>query len=138
MKGWTIMKYTALYIRSCSDNPEQIENQLDELKHYVVSHHFKNVVIYKDKGWSGVRRQGPAFKHMMKNVRDGRIKTIIVTDTSRISRDYIKVDSFIHRTVPECKVRFIAIHNGIDTRKSEPEMKPFTELFQNKGVKNLR
>lgn len=53
----------------------------------------------------------PAFERMMKRIQSAEIKTIIVKDFSRFSRDYIESGDYIERILLFLGVRFIAVND---------------------------
>ena len=60
-------------------------------------------------------RDRPSFKQMIQDIEDGKVKTVIVKDMSRLGRDYLKVGYFSEIFFPDNDVRLIAINDGVDT-----------------------
>ncbi len=67
---------------------------------------------------------------MIADVENGRIGTIIIKDTSRFGRDYLKVGYYTEIMFPEADVRFIAINNGIDSaNQTDSDFTPFLNII---------
>ena len=85
---------TALYLRLSRDDELQgdsnsIQNQRKMLTKYAKEYGFTNTEEYADDGFSGTNFSRPAFQRMITDVENGRIKTIIVKDMSRLGREYL-------------------------------------------------
>jgi len=66
---------------------------------------------------------------MIKDIEDGKVKTVIVKDMSRLGRDYLKVGYFSEIFFPDNDVRLIAINDGVDSFKGDNDFTPFRNLF---------
>lgn len=131
MQGKT--EFTALYERLSHDDELQgesnsITNQKRMLEDYANSNGFPNPIHFTDDGISGTRFDRPGFVAMTKEVENGRIKTIIVKDLSRLGRDYLKVGQYME-LLRQKGIRFIAVNDGLDTFKSEDDFAPFRNLM---------
>ena len=62
---------------------------------------------------------------MIEHVEAGKVSTVIVKDMSRVGRDYLKVGFYTEVLFVEKGVRFIAIHNNIDSATGENEVIPY-------------
>lgn len=108
---------TALYCRlSVDDNGTEgesnsIKNQRDILGRYAKQHGYRNIEYYIDDGYSGTNFNRPDFQRMMSDVDEGKVKTIIVKDMSRLGRDYLKVgykdDEFHDPAITELWIEII-------------------------------
>lgn len=79
-----------LYIRVASDDEESknnFESQRDLLEKYCKDNNIKNTIQYCDIGKSGNNFDRQAFDEMMKDLWEGKIQKVIVTDISRIHRN---------------------------------------------------
>ena len=67
---------------------------------------------------------------MMSDVDEGKVKTIIVKDMSRLGRDYLKVGYLTEFTFAEKDIHFIAINDNVDSENgSDNELIPFKNVF---------
>ncbi len=114
----------ALYMRlsveeqSNHEESESITSQRAYLQDFVQAHdEFKDMCTeeYADDGFSGTNTNRPAFTRMMEDVKNGKVKTIIVKDLSRFMRDYIAIGDYMENIFPFMGVRFIAINDGYDS-----------------------
>ncbi|MBP3233875.1 MAG: recombinase family protein [Eubacterium sp.] len=119
---------TAMYLRiSDKDyNPEEtdefiesnsIDNQRIMILDYISSHNDvdSDVVEYVDDGYTGTNFDRPAFKKMLKDVKAGKVETIVIKDLSRLGRDYIETGDYIEQIFPLLGVRVIAINSNYDS-----------------------
>jgi len=127
---------TALYCRlSVDDNgiegeSNSIKNQRDILGQYAKQHGYRNIEYYIDDGYSGTNFNRPDFQRMMSDVDEGKVKTIIVKDMSRLGRDYLKVGYLTEFTFAEKDIHFIAINDNVDSENgSDNELIPFKNVF---------
>ena len=127
---------TALYCRlSVDDNGTEgesnsIKNQRDILGRYAKQHEYRSVEYYIDDGYSGTNFNRPDFQRMMSDVDEGKVKTIIVKDMSRLGRDYLKVGYLTEFTFAEKDIHFIAINDNVDSENgSDNELIPFKNVF---------
>ena len=85
--------------------------------------------VYADDGWSGTNFDRPEFKRMLGDAKDGAINLILVKDLSRFGRNYIEVGQFTECIFPAIGCRFIALHNNVDTIRSDNDMLPFLSVL---------
>ncbi len=128
-------KINALYCRLSRDDELQgdsnsIKNQKAILSKYAQEHGFTNPHFYVDDGYSGTNFNRPDFQRLMDNVNEGKVRTIIVKDMSRLGRDYLKVGFYTEITFPEANVRFIAINDGVDSESgTDNDFTPFRNII---------
>ncbi len=115
-------KQTALYLRiSREDNPsdhtfsDSITNQRLLLNQYAKVHHLEIIAEFCDDGISGTHHERSGLNSMLKAIEDGWIKTVLIKDLSRLSRDYIHTGELLERWFPLHSVRLISVNDGIDT-----------------------
>ena len=89
-------KLTALYSRSATNNKQAIDKQITELNSYCEENNIQNFKHYMDNHQSGANLDRPAFKEMMQDLKAGKIDRIIVTDISRITRNFSELGHIIH------------------------------------------
>lgn len=89
----------ALYLRIASPVSDSYRKALKEtLYSYAKKNGYKNPVIYEDFGCSGLTlTDRPAFQRMQKDIENGRIQTVIVSNISHIGRNMWEVLSWISR-----------------------------------------
>lgn len=125
---------TALYCRLSQEDAldgdsNSIINQKAILSKYASDNNYPTPKFYIDDGWSGTNFERPSFKEMIKDIEDGKVKTVIVKDMSRLGRDYLKVGYFSEIFFPDNDVRLIAINDGVDSFKGDNDFTPFRNLF---------
>ncbi len=125
---------TALYCRLSQEDAldgdsNSIINQKAILSKYAKDNQYNETKFYIDDGWSGTNFERPSFKEMIKDIEDGKVKTVIVKDMSRLGRDYLKVGYFSEIFFPDNDVRLIAINDGVDSFKGDNDFTPFRNLF---------
>lgn len=126
-------KITALYERLSRDDELQGEsnsiiNQKKLLEDYAVKNGFNNLVHFTDDGWSGTRFDRPAFMKMIEEIEAGNIAVLIVKDSSRLGRDYLRVGLY-RELFREKNVRFISVNDNSDSAKGEDDFTPFREII---------
>lgn len=128
-------KIDALYCRLSRDDELQgdsnsIKNQKAILSKYAQEHGFTNPRFYVDDGYSGTNFNRPDFQQLMDEVNEGKVRTIIVKDMSRLGRDYLKVGFYTEITFPEANVRFIAINDQVDSESAvDNDFTPFRNII---------
>ncbi|MGN1298722.1 MAG: recombinase family protein [Candidatus Scatovivens sp.] len=89
-------KYScALYCRlSNSDDlnkeSQSITNQKELLEKYAKENDLNVYDIYIDDGYSGTNFNRPDFHRMIKDIENKKVNMVIVKDSSRLGRDYIR------------------------------------------------
>lgn len=125
---------TALYARlSRDDEVDTVSNSIDNQKKilckYAEDNGFDSTRFYFDDGISGTHFNRPGFQQMLKDVMSGEVGTIIVKDLSRFGRHHILVDFFTEIYFPDNDIRFIAIHDSVDSISGENEFAPFKNIM---------
>lgn len=125
----------ALYCRLSRDDELQgdsnsIKNQKAILSKYAQEHGFNNPHFYVDDGYSGTNFNRPDFQRLMNDVNEGKVRTIIVKDMSRLGRDYLKVGFYTEIAFPEASVRFIAVNDQVDSESgADNDFTPFRNII---------
>ena len=127
-------KITALYCRLSQDDmlageSNSITNQKDILSKYASENGFTNTAFYVDDGFSGTNFDRPDFQRMKADIEEGRIGTVIVKDLSRLGREYLQTGYYTEMYFPQHDVRFIAIHDSVDTSVGDNEFAPFKNIM---------
>lgn len=112
---------TAMYIRLSKDDSnlngvDSISNQKAIIENFINNKDDMNLILtLVDNGYSGGTFERPAFKNLIKEVKEGRIDCIVVKDFSRLGRNFIEVSKYIESIFPFLGVRFISINDNYDS-----------------------
>ena len=117
---------TAIYGRlSVEDNEdnESMETQIALVQDFINrSSELNYVDTYFDNGFTGTNFKRPAFTRLMNDVRQKKIKCIVVKDLSRFGRNYLEAGYYIETVFPFLGVRLIAVNDNFNsTRKEDME-----------------
>lgn len=127
-----------LYIRvSTEEQAMRTEGSLESQKHRLIGYvDIKNmqqqgwgVVVdeYIDDGFSAKDTNRPALQRLIRDLKKGRINTILVTDLSRLSRsirDFCVLIDFFKET----KTQFLSLKEQFDTTTAAGEMMLFNMI----------
>ena len=133
---------TALYCRLSRDDGAEgdsnsIANQKKLLTKYAKEHGFDSFKIYVDDGYTGTNFDRPGFEAMLDDMEMGYISTVIVKDSSRLGRDYLKVGYYTEHYFPEHDIRFIAINDGVDSLNNEDDFGAFRNVMNEMYAKDI-
>lgn len=103
----------ALYVRQSLDKKDSIsiESQLEFCEYET---HGAEYEKYVDKGFSGKNTNRPAFTKMMEDIKDGKIKRVIVYKLDRISRSILDFSTMMD-TFQKYGVEFVSSTEKFDT-----------------------
>ena len=135
-------KITALYCRLSQDDmlageSNSITNQKDILLRYAKENGFVNPQIYADDGYSGTNFDRPDFQRMKADIENGKVSTVIVKDLSRLGREYLQTGYYTEMFFPEHDVRFIAIHDNVDSQHGDNDFAPFKNIINEFYAKDV-
>ena len=125
MSKWKV----AAYLRLSSDDGDKLEsnsitNQKKLINIYINREkNLKVVDYYIDDGYSGTDFERPDFKRMIRDIKRGKIDTIIVKDLSRFGRNYIEVGRYLED--------FLPINNNVDSYKDPESINNIIVPFKN-------
>ena len=108
-------KTKSLYLRSSTDRQQKgLDAQERALKNYCKINGINGTKLYKDEGVSGTKSSRPALDLLMKEVRSGKVSTVIVYSFSRFARN---VKHFLEalEEFDRLGVRFVSVSESIDT-----------------------
>ncbi len=102
---------------------ESMETQIALVQDYINrSRELSYVDTYFDNGFTGTNFKRPAFTRLMNDVRQKKIKCIVVKDLSRFGRNYLEAGYYIETVFPFLGIRLIAVTDNFDsTRKEDME-----------------
>lgn len=116
--------YIALYSRQSIDkeNSISIETQLEYCK-AMIRHEERQyeVKCFSDKGYSGKDTKRPAFQKLMKDIRRGKVKKVIVYKLDRVSRSLIDFVDMLAE-FKKYNVEFVSSQECFDTSSPYGEM----------------
>lgn len=105
--------FDAIYTRQSVDRIDSIsvESQVEFCKREVIGEQIK---VYTDKGYSGKNTDRPAFRELVRDVRDGKIRRVIVYRLDRISRSVLDFAGMIE-LFQKHQVDFVSTMEKFDT-----------------------
>lgn len=111
--------YYAIYSRKSkfTGKGESIENQIELCKNQLINKYNideNNIKIYQDEGFTGYNTNRPQFQKMMKDIRNKKIKCIIVYRLDRISRNVADFCNLKNEFL-KYNVNFISVTENFDT-----------------------
>ena len=129
----------AIYARLSKEDTEakkkdvslSIEHQIDILTNYVKDKGWQAPKVFYDDNRTGTNFERQGFQDMYTEVEKGNINVIIIKDTSRFGRNWVKSGEYFEK-IEEMGVRFISIQEGLDTADPKcPALKmlPFYFIF---------
>ena len=97
-----------LYIRTCSDDEEQLKEQETRLRKYCQLKGYNIVKVYKDFNYSAHDLNRPQYVKLKSDIKDGAVKKVVVTDISRVARKMDEVYNFLDLLL-ECNCDYDSI-----------------------------
>ena len=127
-----------IYLRVSTEEQAQVlEGSIESQRHRINSFiEFKNnqqpgwgkaIEIYADQGLSAKDTRRPAFQKMMKDIRDGKINLILVTDLSRLSRNIMDFCVLLE-DLRKNNAKFLSMKEQFDTSTPAGEMMVFNMI----------
>ncbi len=98
-----------------SDESESIQNQKSMLREYCSERNWEIYDIYCDEDYSGVDKERPEFKRMLKDCEDRKVNIVLCKSQSRFSRDIEIIERYIHNKFIEWGIRFVSIVDHADS-----------------------
>lgn len=96
---------------------ESIENQIELCKNQLINKYNikeENIKIYQDEGFTGYNTNRPQFQEMIKDIRNKKIKCVIVYRLDRISRNVTDFCNLKNEFV-KYNTDFISVTENFDT-----------------------
>lgn len=118
-----IAPQVAIYVRLSDEdknknkleNSESIKNQIALASKYVQEKNWCIYDIYIDDDWSGLDKNRPEFKRLLKDCEEQKINIVVCKDMSRFTRDKIITEEYLETKFFEWGIRFIGLSDGTDT-----------------------
>ena len=126
---------TAIYLRLSKEDDgenresESITSQRILLRQYAAVNHLQIVSEFTDDGVSGLQRERPALKEMLRAAERGWFRILLIKDLSRLSRDYIRTGELLEYWFPAHGIRLIAVNDRIDTGTGTDDFSAFRALM---------
>lgn len=119
----------AIYARQSVDEDQGIAQQLEDCRTEVHRRGWRVVAEYQDNDTSASKARGPktAWSAMLKAFDAGEYDTVIVTETSRITRSLVDV---LDIRPPRRDIRVVVIREGIDTELDDFMLKQLVLLAE--------
>ncbi len=122
MPVWETAIYARLSIENSkkNDDGDSIEGQIEICRDYVSEHPYLHLAdTYVDNGWTGTNTDRPEFQRLLADIKDGKIKALVIKDFSRFSRDYIEAGNLLENIFPAMGVRFISVVDRYDSFETD-------------------
>ena len=119
---WETAIYARLSVENShkKDDGDSIEGQVEICREYIAEHPYLHLAdTYVDNGWTGVNTDRPEFQRLLNDIRDGKIKALVLKDFSRFSRNYIEAGNLLENIFPALGVRFISVVDRYDSFETD-------------------
>jgi len=108
------------------------------LRNYCQERDWEIYDIYCDDGYSGVDRNRPEFRRLLRDCENGHIDIVLCKDQSRFSRDIIVIEQYINDKFLEWGIRFIGVADNADSdSEMYSTMRLFTSAYNEMYVKDI-
>src|SRR5271169_864199 len=108
------MKRAAIYARVSTNNGQNPEMQLSELRAYCEKRGWEAVGEFVDVGVSGAKERRPALDRLLANCRKRLVDAVVVYRYDRFARSLRQLVNALEE-FRSLGVDFISIHEGVDT-----------------------
>ena len=129
----TTQKVNILYERLSRDDGDKAESdsivhQRVLLEEYATRNNFIPFIHVSDDGYSGTNWNRPGWQEIIAKIESDEVSSLIVKDSSRIGRDYIRVGSY-REMFREKGIRLIAVNDGFDSDRGDDDFTPFRDIL---------
>lgn len=137
---------TAIYVRISEEErvksySASIANQKSILTSYALDNGLNIIEVYADDGFKGGNFNRPFFKRMIADIDIGLINCVLVKDLSRFGREHIEGDYYLERYFPSKGIRFISLHESLDSVKDPVRMNsieiPLINIFNEQYLRQV-
>mgnify|MGYP000605034237 CR=1 FL=1 len=109
-----------VYLRTAQKDDEAIERQKEFNISYCKYRGYPEVVkIYTDNGYSGRTENRPAYKRMIKDIRNGKINVIVVSNIDRLTRQPI---FFYHKIIDYILKKKLIVISAVESPLSDEQL----------------
>lgn len=98
------------------------------IREFANKENFQLKEFYLDAGISGTKKSRPALDRMLADVRNGKVKTIILYKLDRLARSLPNLLDLLQE-FRNRKVRVVSIVDGIDTYRDDPMSRAFVQML---------
>jgi DNA invertase Pin-like site-specific DNA recombinase len=109
-----MMKRAAIYARVSTNNGQNPEMQLRELREYVRCRGWRVADEYVDAGVSGVREHRPALDRLIADCRKRLVDAVVVYRYDRFARSLRQLVNALE-DFRALGIDFVSLHEGVDT-----------------------
>ena len=136
----------AIYVRiSEEERNKEISNSIANQTSLLTAYAHKKGIdihkIYEDDGYSGGNFRRPGFKRLMSDIDRGIINCILIKDLSRFGREHIEGDFYLEKYFPQKGVRFISLHERLDSLRDPVRMNsieiPLINIFNEQYLRQV-
>lgn len=110
---------TAIYVRVSTDfqfeEGYSIEAQEQKLKQWCEIKDYTNYRVYQDGGWSGSNLERPAMKQLISDIKDHKVKRVVVYKLDRLSRSQKDTLYLLEELFIPNNVEFYSMNENFDT-----------------------
>lgn len=109
-----------VYLRTAQKDDEAIERQKELNISYCKYRGYPEVVkIYTDNGYSGRTENRPAYKRMIKDIRNGKINVIVVSNIDRLTRQPI---FFYHKLIDYILKKKLIVISAVESPLNDEQL----------------
>jgi DNA invertase Pin-like site-specific DNA recombinase len=108
------MKRAAIYARVSTNNGQNPEMQLQEVRQYCARREMAIVREYVDRGISGAKEQRPALNQLLVDCRRRTVDCVVVYRYDRFARSLRQLVNALAE-FRALGIDFVSLHEGVDT-----------------------
>ena len=109
-----------VYLRTAQKDDEAIERQKELNISYCKYRGYPDIVkIYTDNGYSGTTENRPAYKRMIKDIRNGKINVIVVSNIDRLTRQPI---FFYHKIIDYILKKKLIVISAVESSLNDEQL----------------
>jgi DNA invertase Pin-like site-specific DNA recombinase len=108
------MKRAAIYARVSTNNGQNPEMQLEEVRQYCARREMTIVREYVDKGISGAKEHRPALDQLIADCRRRTVDCVVVYRYDRFARSLRQLVNALEE-FRALGIDFVSLHEGVDT-----------------------
>ena len=108
------MKRAAIYARVSTNNGQDPEVQLAEIREFCMRREWTTVKEYVDKGISGAKERRPALDNLLADCRRRAVDCVVVYRYDRFARSLRQLVNALEE-FRALGIDFVSLHEGVDT-----------------------